>query len=60
MKDTEGDLDLQRAIDLVDLHYGVKEKHMRGVDMSLSQARIDVNRVLEKLKVKDETNPQRR
>ncbi|MCJ1234421.1 hypothetical protein MMC14_002382 [Varicellaria rhodocarpa] len=60
LEDTEDDLDLQRAIDLVDLHYGVKKKHMQGVDMNLSQARTDVNRVLEKLRVKDESNPRRR
>ncbi|MCJ1252624.1 hypothetical protein MMC24_000430 [Lignoscripta atroalba] len=44
------DPDLQRAIDLVDLHYGVKVKHMQSLDMGLRQARLDVNAVLEKLK----------
>ena len=41
------DPDLQRAMDLVDLHYGVKEKHMRGVDMGLQRARRDVQRAME-------------
>ena len=48
----EEDPDLQRATDLVNLHYGVKEKHVQGVNMGLSQARIQVNRVVEKLKAK--------
>ncbi|MCJ1478488.1 hypothetical protein MMC13_007168 [Lambiella insularis] len=41
------DPDLQRAIDLVDLHYGVKEKHKNSVDMSLQKARQDVQRMME-------------
>ncbi|KAJ9400603.1 hypothetical protein DTO282F9_2488 [Paecilomyces variotii] len=43
--------DLQRAKDLIDLHYNVKMKHMRGqqpgmVDEGLRKARDDVSRVL--------------
>ncbi|KAL2219347.1 hypothetical protein M432DRAFT_347157 [Thermoascus aurantiacus ATCC 26904] len=45
--------DLQRAKDLVELHYGVKVKHMRNhgaaVDEDLRRAREDVNRVLAEL-----------
>ncbi|KAL1869484.1 hypothetical protein Plec18167_007782 [Paecilomyces lecythidis] len=46
--------DLQRAKDLIDLHYNVKMKHMRGqqpgtVDEGLRKARDDVNRVLREL-----------
>jgi len=37
-------------MDLVDLHYGVKEKHMQGVDMGLQKARADVQRAMEKLR----------
>ena len=43
---------MQRAIDLVDLHYGVKMNHMQGEDEGLRQARRDVDRVLEKLERK--------
>lgn len=43
------DLDMERAIDLVELHYGVKMKHMQGEDAKLMQARRDVDMVLEKL-----------
>ena len=55
IENAEADPDLQRAIDLVDLHYGVKEKHLQGIDMGLRQARIEVNRVLEKLKAGGES-----
>lgn len=46
--------DLQRAKDLIDLHYNVKMKHMRGqqpgmVDEGLRKARDDVSRVLREL-----------
>jgi len=37
-------------MDLVDLHYGVKEKHMQGADMGLQSARRDVQRAVEKLR----------
>lgn len=40
---------MQRAIDLVNLHYDVKVKHMRGENAGLKQARADVDRVLRKL-----------
>ena len=40
---------MQRAIDLVELHYGVKMKHMQGEDAALRQARREVDNVLEKL-----------
>ena len=45
------DPDMQRAIDLVELHYGVKMKHMQGEDAALRQARREVDKVLEKLEV---------
>ena len=37
-------------MDLVDLHYGVKEKHMAGADMGLQKARQDVQQAMKKLK----------
>ena len=43
------DPDMQRATDLVELHYGVKMKHMQGEDAGLRQARKEVDMVLEKL-----------
>lgn len=43
------DPDMQRAIDLVELHYGVKMKHVQGEDAALRQARREVDMVLEKL-----------
>ena len=52
---------MQRAIDLVELHYGVKMKHMQGEDASLRQARREVDKVLEKLEgqsVKSKTTRQ--
>ncbi|MCJ1316654.1 hypothetical protein MMC15_001975 [Xylographa vitiligo] len=49
LKDTQDDPDLQRAMDLVDLHYGVKEKHKHGTDMELQKARQDVRRVMESM-----------
>lgn len=57
----EEDPDMQRAIDLVELHYGVKMKHMQGEDASLRQARREVDKVLEKLEgqsVKSKTTRQ--
>ena len=44
----------------MDLHYGVKEKHLQGVDMGLRQARIEVNRVLEKVKARERVEAHRR
>lgn len=43
------DLDMERATDLVELHYSVKMKHMQGEDAGLRQARREVDLVLEKL-----------
>ena len=48
--DGKDDPDLQRAMDLVNLHYGVKEKHMQGADMGLQSARKDVQRAVERLR----------
>lgn len=45
----EEDPDMQRAMDLVELHYGVKMKHVQGEDAALRQARRQVDAVLEKL-----------
>jgi hypothetical protein len=43
----EGDADLQRAKDLIDLHYKVKVAHADGtVDEGLESARRDVGEVL--------------
>ena len=42
------DPDMQRALDLVELHYGVKMKHVQGEDAALTQARREVDMVLEK------------
>ena len=41
---------MQRATDLVELHYGVKVKHVQGLDSGLLQARRNVERVLEGLR----------
>lgn len=50
VKAAEGeDPDMQRAMDLVGLHYGVKMKHVQGEDAALRQARRQVDAVLEKL-----------
>ena len=43
------DEDMQRAKDLIDLHYNVKMKHVEGHDGDLRQARKDVDRVLQRL-----------
>ena len=43
------DIDMQRAIDLMDLHYGVKMKHVQGEDAGLTQARKKVDVILERL-----------
>ncbi|MCJ1485045.1 hypothetical protein MMC06_005218 [Schaereria dolodes] len=53
----EADPDLQRAIDLVDLHYGVKVKHMQGSDMGLQRARSEVQGVMEKLRMEGKGTP---
>lgn len=46
------DPDMQRATDLVELHYGVKMNHMQGAGAELKQARIDVDRALKSLEGK--------
>ena len=46
------DPDMQRATDLVELHYSVKMKHMQGDDAGLRQARREVDLVLQKLEGK--------
>lgn len=51
VKTTE-DPDMQRATDLVDLHYNVKMKHVQGDDAGLMQARREVDMVLQKLEGK--------
>ena len=40
---------MQRATDLVELHYEVKVKHVQGLDDRLVRARRDVDRALEDL-----------
>ena len=51
-RNVDDDPDMQRATDLVELHYGVKMNHMEGEDAGLRQARRDVDKVLEKLESK--------
>jgi hypothetical protein len=47
---SKSDADLQRAKDLVELHYGVKLKYLEeGLDAELQRAREDVMRVHRKL-----------
>ena len=41
---------MQRATDLVELHYGVKMKHVNGEDKSLVEARREVEGVIERLR----------
>ena len=54
-KDAESsaDVDMRRAKDLVDLHYGLKMKHVEGDDMGLEQARKNVQEIFRKLKVQE-------
>ena len=40
---------MQRATDLVELHYGVKVKHAQGLDKGLVEARRSVEGVMERL-----------
>lgn len=47
--DVGEDPDMQRATDLLELHFGVKMNHMQGEDPGLRQARRDVDQVLRKL-----------
>lgn len=44
------DVDLQRAIDLMDLHYGLKMKHVQSLDRGLQKARFEVDGALQRLK----------
>ncbi len=44
------DPDFQRAKNLMDLHYGVKEKHAHGPDAGLEKARRDVETVIQDMK----------
>lgn len=44
------DLDMQRATDLVELHYGFKMKHSQGVDQDLLQAKKDVENIMGNLR----------
>ncbi|KAI4280874.1 MAG: hypothetical protein L6R38_004094 [Xanthoria sp. 2 TBL-2021] len=46
---TENDPDMERAMDLIELHHGVKMTHVRGQDQGLTQARKDVDAVLAEL-----------
>ena len=55
----EDDLDMRRATDLVELHYGVKMKHKRGDDKDLQQARRDVDDVLKEAQDKN-ANPRQK
>ena len=43
------DKDMQRAHDLIELHYGVKEKYQQGEGEELRRARADVDAVLRSL-----------
>ncbi len=54
------DPDMQRATDLVELHYGVKMNHMQGEGADLKQARIDVDRVLKTLEGEESGAERRR
>ena len=47
------DPDMQRATDLVELHYEVKVKHAQGLDHRLVQARRDVQGVLDDLRKRE-------
>lgn len=53
---TENDVDLCRATDLLELHYDVKMKHVRGEEKGLIRARKDVEGVLEMLKSQRKEN----
>ncbi|KAF4555781.1 Hypothetical protein D9617_2g057450 [Elsinoe fawcettii] len=48
-KPDDGDEDLKRARDLIELHSTVKTRHGSGVDDELLKARRDVDRVLDAL-----------
>ncbi|KAL9625905.1 MAG: hypothetical protein Q9204_007744, partial [Flavoplaca sp. TL-2023a] len=46
---TKNDPDMERAMDLIELHQGVKMTHLRGQDHGLAQARKEVDAVLAEL-----------
>jgi hypothetical protein len=46
-------MDLQRAMSLMELHIGIKQKYGGGLDEALLSARNDVNRVLQESKKKE-------
>ncbi|KAI4277603.1 MAG: hypothetical protein LQ337_001626 [Flavoplaca oasis] len=46
---TKNDPDMERAMDLIELHQGVKMAHVRGQDQALTQARKEVDAVLAEL-----------
>ncbi|KAL8871856.1 MAG: hypothetical protein Q9174_002399 [Haloplaca sp. 1 TL-2023] len=48
-QDEDKDPDMKRALDLMELHHGVKMKHVHGEDQGLMQARRNVDAVLAKL-----------
>ncbi|KAL9604819.1 MAG: hypothetical protein Q9219_000267 [cf. Caloplaca sp. 3 TL-2023] len=48
-RENDYDRDMDRAMDLMELHHEVKMKHVQGEDRGLMQARKDVNAVLAKL-----------
>lgn len=54
------DSDLCRATDLLELHYGVKMKHVRGEEKGLIYARQEVEGVLEMLKRQRKENSLRK
>jgi len=41
---------MQRATDLVELHYGVKVKHVSGIDRKLVEARREVEEAMKRLR----------
>ncbi|KAL8835274.1 MAG: hypothetical protein Q9176_007034 [Flavoplaca citrina] len=46
---TRNDPDMERAMDLIELHQGVKMTHVRGQDHGLTRARKEVDAVLAEL-----------
>ncbi|KAI4093970.1 MAG: hypothetical protein LQ348_001575 [Seirophora lacunosa] len=48
-QEVNNDPDMQRALDLLELHHGVKMKHVQGEDRGLTQARKEVDTVLASL-----------
>ncbi len=54
------DVDMRRATDLLELHYGVKMKLVRGEGKVLLHARIDVEAALDKLRKRGTGNVMRK